>query len=400
MEDKYKDINSILRSAMKPETLKDLFDNKLKQLEISHTSALDILGISYRTLKGILDGSQKTFDHTHLLKIASLLQVPREEVIRLYLNTLEEAHPTQTSITPEKIKFIKDNFDLGILKKDGFIDSITDFPQIEKKLLSRLGLKSIFEYRKPDIHVAFSSGSLKLRNELTRAFWIASAKTCFLEIDNPYEYDKQAFLDYFPRIRWQSTDVKHGMRNIIKALYRLGITVIYQPRLHTLQLRGATFSVNDKPCVVLTNYVGFYSTLWFALIHELLHVIFDWEDIRVNKYHLSDDSIEDLAVKEKEFETDKFARQYLFSIEKTNEVRPYLNDNNYVKRFATDNHVHPSLIYTFNAFDVGSRDRMAWPRARRQDADIKECIESIDIPWQESLQFEKIMSNLKSQLYN
>jgi HTH-type transcriptional regulator/antitoxin HigA len=400
MEEKFDDINRILDSALKPESLKELFESKLLALDISPTTVLDILGISYRTLKGVLEGTQKTFDHTNLIKIANLLQVPREHVVKLYFDALDANFPTIVQTTPEKIKFIKENFDLAILKKDGFIESITDFNHIENRIIARLGLRSIFEYRKPAMDIAFSSGIFQTKNALTRFFWIAAAKACFEEIDNPYDYDRQALLDFFPQIRWHSTDVEHGLLNVIKKLYRCGVSVIYQPPLHTLQLRGATFSVNDKPCIVLTNYVGFYGTLWFALIHELLHVIFDWGEIRENKYHLSDDSNEDISVKEKEEETNKYAREYLFSIEKTNKIKPFLNNANYVKEFALQNHIHPSIIYAFNARDIGHKDRMAWARARRNDAKISDCITPIDLPWGDSNPVDTIFKRRKLEIYN
>ena len=394
-------INGVLNSALKDETLKELFESKLNQLQISTTSALEILKMSSRTLKGILDGSQKTFDHTALLKIASLLQEPREKVVKLYFDSLAEKHPIATTATPEKIEFIKANFPLAILKKNKFIESITDFDEIEKKICSRLGLKSIFEYRKPQMDVAFSSGDhFKPQNELTRAFWIAAAKSCFEEIDNPYDFRPQALADYFPKLRWQSTDVEHGFLNVVRHLFKMGVTVIYQPPLHTLQLRGATFAVNDKPCIVITNYVGFYSTLWFALIHEILHVIFDWQEIKSNSYHLSDDSSTDISVKEKEAETNKYARQYLFSNEKAKKIKPFLNDISYVKEYALDNHVHESIIYAFNAFDNGRDDRQAWARARRYDGDIKKCVKKIDISWDNNERLENIFRKLKTEIYN
>jgi HTH-type transcriptional regulator/antitoxin HigA len=394
-------IKNILSSALKEESLKELFENKITQLKISRTSALEILDMSSRTLKGILDGSQKTFDHTALIKIANLLQEPREKVVKLYFDSLEEKYPIVSTTTPEKIEFIKANFPLAILKKDGFIDNITDFNHIEERICSRLGLKSIFEYKKPSIDVAFSSGNMfKIENELTRSFWITSAKAIFEEIDNPYKFNPQALADYFPKLRWQSTDVEHGFSNVIKYLYKLGITVIYQPPLHTLQLRGATFSVNEKPCIVITNYVGFYSTLWFALIHEILHVIFDWEEIKSNTYHLSDDDNTNISVKEKEAETNKYARQYLFSQDKAQKIKPFLNDISYVREFAMDNHVHESLIYAFNAFDNGNQDRMAWARARRYDGDIKKCIRLIDYPWNDNKTVDQFIKMKKKEIYN
>jgi HTH-type transcriptional regulator / antitoxin HigA len=403
MDESQKDrfITNILKSALKEDTLKELFDNKLAQLQISTTSALEILEMSSRTLKGILDGSQKTFDHTALIKIANLLQEPREKVIKLYFDLLEEKHPVTSSTTPEKINFIKENFPLAILKKDKFIENISDFNHIEKKICARLGLKSIFEYRKPEMDVAFSSGNMfKPQNELTRSFWIAAAKAYFDEIDNPYKFNQQSLIDYFPKLRWQSTDVEHGFLNVIRHLYKLGITVIYQPPLHTLQLRGATFSVNEKPCIVITNYVGFYSTLWFALIHEILHIIFDWEEIKANSYHLSDDNNQDISVKEKELETNKYARQYLFSTDKAQKIKPFLNNISYVREFAMDNQVHESLIYAFNAFETGNKDRMAWARARRYDGDIKECIKSVDYPWSDSKSVDEFSKRKKLEIYN
>lgn len=403
MNDNQKDrfIKNVLNSALKEESLKELFETKIAQLKISQTSALEILGISSRTLKGILDGSQKMFDLTALPKIASLLQEPKERVIKLYFDSLEEKHPTAPNVTAEKIEFIKENFPLAILKKNKFIDNITDFNHIEERICSRLGLKSIFEYKKPSIDVAFSSGNMfKPQNELTRSFWIASAKAIFEEIDNPYRFNQQALADYFPKLRWQSTDVEHGFLNVIKHLYKMGVTVIYQPPLHTLQLRGATFSVNEKPCIVITNYVGFYSTLWFALVHEILHVIFDWEEIRTNSYHLSDDNNTDLSVKEKEAETNKYARQYLFSQEKAQKIKPFLNNISFVKEFALDNHVHESIIYAFNAFDTGNNDRMAWARARRYDGDIKESIKQVDYSWENEKKVDEFIKSKKLEVYN
>ena len=396
-------IDNVLNSALKDDSLKELFEGKLAQLKISTTSALEILGMSSRTLKGILDGSQKTFDHTALIKIANLLQEPREKIVKLYFDSLEEKHPTTSTTTPEKINFIKENFPLAILKKDKFIDNITDFNHIEQRICSRLGLKSIFEYRKPEMDIAFSSGNMfKPQNELTRSFWIAAAKAYLEEISNPYEYNSEALSDYFPKIRWQSTDEEHGFLNVIRQLYKLGVTVIYQPPLHTLQLRGATFSVNEKPCIGVTNYVGFYSTLWFALTHEMLHVIFDWEEIKSSSYsyHLSDDNNPNLSIKEKEAETNKYARHYLFSNDKALKIKPFLNDISYVREFAKDNHIHESLIYAFNAFDIGNKDRMAWARARRYDGKIKECIKLVDFPWNDSKSIDEFSKLKKNEIYN
>lgn len=399
---KLQDINSLLNDILKPEKLrlKELFDKKISELKITSTSVLEILNIQHRTLKGILEGTQKVVDVTNLIKIANFLQLPKEEVIKLYIDSLEQSF-TEKIVPPEKIKFIQENFDLATLKKAGFIDSIIDFEKIDSKITSFLGLKSIYEYKRPNIKPAFSAGLVKPKNELTRSLWIKSAITYFEDIDNPYEYNRKALIEYFPNIRWHSTNVEFGLLTIIKDLFKLGITIIYQSPLPSLHLRGATFAVNDKPCIVLTNYVGFYGTLWFALIHELFHVLFDWEEIRMNMYHLSDDEDNELVVQEKENEANKFAREYLFPKDRMNQIKANLNNPYFVSEFAKKNQVHPSIIYVFNAFDSSKTNRMPWARARKNEPpELAKCLSHLENPWSNPVPIYDIVKSKKSEIYN
>jgi hypothetical protein len=57
-----------------------------------------------------------------------------------------------------------------------------------------------------------------------------------------------------------------------------------------------------------------------------------------------------------EEEANDFARQYLFSDEKMKTIKPRINDPRIVKYFAEQNHVHPSIIYTFYCWDAGEGD--------------------------------------------
>ncbi|RZK35149.1 MAG: hypothetical protein EOO61_12390 [Hymenobacter sp.] len=398
MIDKFSDIDALLNGLMKPDkqTLQTLFDKKLLELEMALTNACKIIDIQPRTLKGILSGTQKLVDITNLAKLANFLQLPKEQVVKLYLDTVEEHFPTDT-ITPDRINFIKENFNLAVLRKSGLIDNITDFAHIEQRLTARLGLKSIFEYRKPNVDIAFSSGNFKAENDLTRAYWVNAAKVAFKEIDNPYPYSRDELIKLVPQLRWYTTNVDMGLVDVVKQLYKVGITVIFQQSLQTLQLRGATFSVNNKPCIALTNYVGFYSTVWFALIHELYHVLFDWEEIKINKYHLTDDSNEQLSVREREKEADDFARGYLFSQEKTEQVKRFINDAEYVAEFAAENHVHSSFPYVFAAF--GSNNRTAWALARAKSPDVNRAVELIDMTCHGAEMVEEKVQKVKLKVY-
>jgi HTH-type transcriptional regulator/antitoxin HigA len=405
MTDRNKDFNvdSLLNSLFEPrskETLNDLFEKRVKELKISATSVLDIVGISYRPLKGILSGTQKTVDYTNLIKLANFLQVPKEKVIQLHMEALERNFPEDNPVSPDVVKFIKENFDLVALRKSKFISSITDFKEIESKLLSLFGIKTIFEYQKPHVDVAFSAGVTTPANEDIRATWIKTAETVFEEIGNPYEYNRKGLLEYFPQIRWHSTNVDRGLMEVIRDLYKLGVTVIYQEKLQGLnRLNGATFPVNGKPCVVLSNYTGFYPTLWFALVHELFHVLFDWDEILNNGYHLSDEDNDILTVREKEEEADNFAREYLFSKEKTMQVKPFLNNDDYVQKFAENNHVHKSFVYVFYARDVKDGNGTYWAKARVQNPPIDGLVATINNPWEKRIPTNEYVKYLKDKIY-
>jgi len=210
-------------------------------------------------------------------------------------------------------------------------------------------------------------------------------------------YDRQELIKYFPQIRWQSTNVEFGLANVIKALFKIGITVIYQSPFSSLHLRGATFSANDQPCIVLTDYKGFYPTLWHCLIHELYHVLFDWEEIRKDIYHVSEDSSE--VLDKKEMEIDDFAREYLFSVNKMKEVKRFIRDHEYIAGVAKNNHVHPSIIYVYNAFD-NSDERMIWARTKRLMPEIKKATQKVEIPWNKSVSIDEIAKKLKLEIYN
>lgn len=394
-------LKSLFRDSKPPVklTLQDLFNKRLQELDLKPTNVLEILNIEYRTLNGIIEGTQRRIDIISLIKIADFLQISKEQAVALYLDALEGNFSNEISHTSNKIAFIRDNFDLSALKKAGFIESVSDFSAIENKICQFLGLDTITDYVKPLGDVAFSASLIVPKNELTRSFWINSAYTYFESISNPNEFNRDALVDFFPNIRWYSMDVENGLMFVIRELYRMGVTVVYQQTLPTLHLRGATFALNQKPCIVITNYVGFYPTLWFALVHELFHVIFDWDEILQNNYHLSDEEFGQLSVKEKEDEADTFAREFLFSKSKVDSIKYRIRDDESVEEFAKANHVHPSFVYVFHAYDYGKRDKSAWAIAKRKNPNLESLLTPFTNSWADPLPVSEFAKSMKMNVY-
>lgn len=394
-------VNDLINNLFKPkESLEELFNKKIEDLGISEASALKIMGIVSRTLKGIIKGTTKQVDFTSLIKVANFLQIPKEKAIELYVESLEKNFPIEATLSTDEIAFIRKNFDLAALRSSGFIDNITDYAHINDSINSFFGLKRITDYEKPKVEIAYSASVIVPKNEHARSFWVKTAKDIFEEIDNPFPFRRDLLISFFPQIRWHSTNIQFGLRSVINELYKMGVTVIYVPPFSSLHLRGATFSVNGKPCVVLTDLAGYYPTLWFALIHELFHVLFDWDEIQNSCYHLSDDNIDQLVVKEKEMEADSFAREYLFSKAKMINIRPFIRDVNKVKEYSNVNQVHESFVYVFYAYDYGEQDRSAWVKANKMSPKAKDCVLPFVNNWGEFKSIPKYVKDLKTKLYN
>lgn len=405
-----KNLNSddILKKLFDPkpitvrETLEELFGQRLETLDIPKTTALKIMGMTTRTLNGILSGEQKVLDYTQLIKLANFLGIELEEVATLYLEKLQEVHKLGSDVnrTSEMVDFINDKFNLAELRKVGIIDSLTDYDKIIDSICKYFGLKKIFDYKEPKMDIAFSSGKRAKKNCGVKN-WIYLAEQTCIELRNPNSFDREKLIEYFPQIRWHSMDVEDGLVKVIKHLFQLGVTVVLIPSFPSLHIRGATFSVNDKPCIALTDYVGFYPTLWFGLVHELYHVLFDWSEIQMSEYHISTENQEYFdTTSQNENEADEFARKYLFSKEKTKEVGAFINEHNLVKKFTETNHVDPSFAYVFYAFDSPSTNKYAWGRAKKRNPKTDKIKSKLEHSFESKTTFDDHIKKLRNTIYN
>lgn len=405
-EDKYKQANDLLNNLFKEPDLRELFERRLHDLNLNQANALKMLKMERKALLGIIDGKQRRTDYTNFEKLAALLNIPTEELIQKHTALLEKNFEQKES-SRDKKRFLREHFDLAAFKKAGFINDVTDEKEIETKLNRFYGFDSIFEYEKRSFNVLFSSPTIEYASEtiekigLARDNWLTAGRQLVVRLDNPYQYDRNALIKYFPQIRWYSTNVEFGLINVIKALFKLGITVIYQSPLSSLHLRGATIPIMGKPCILITDHKGFYPTLWHALVHELYHVLFDWIDIKANdRPQLTEDIYQVYTITDNELDADNFAREYLFSRKKTEEIRLYLKDQEYVEEIAKNNDVHPSFIYTYYAFDYDKVDRMAWARAKRQTPPVKRAVYRLENPLDKPMSIHEFAKKLRLEIYN
>jgi len=94
---------------------------------------------------------------------------------------------------------------------------------------------------------------------------------------------------------------------------------------------------------VITDFNKKYSTIWFTLMHELHHVLFDFDFVEKNSFHLTGE--DDLFLIEEK--ANSFARDYFLPMEKFKYIERYINNSFLVSKFASENEIHESMVYTF-----------------------------------------------------
>lgn len=332
-------LNSIFSDA--DYNIKDIFEHKLIEYNLSRTKALKLLNIDKDVFDEILNGTAKQPNLIHIVKIAEFLGVEVNSFINVVLKN-QSSENISAIDNARKATFIVKNFDVKALTKLGFFDSDYTTEELVNKVLNYFGYSTINEFEE-QLDEPLYSRVKKNHSDKMKDFWIKSAYQTFKVINNPNEYNRERLKDLIVKIKPYSQDVTNGLLTVCRALYNIGVTVIFQKYLMTTQVRGATFIINEKPCVVITDFNKNYPTLWFTLLHELNHVLFDFDTIEKSSYHLSDDN--DLFLIEDQANT--FARNFFMSEEKFQYIKKYINNPYLVSKFANEIEVHPSIVYSF-----------------------------------------------------
>lgn len=377
-------------------TFSDIFFDRINELGITQSRAEAILSIEKKSLNSILNNDAKRVDIVTIIKLSQFLNIEVDDIVKLYLHDIPSDKIGEIDQT-KKSSYIVENFDLSQLAKEGIIPSKTDYPAIEKKLLSFFGYNSIFDYSKGILSPAFSKVK-RSASEQMREFWVKSAFAQFEKINNPHIYRREDLIDLIPKIRPYTRNLEKGLLTVIKALYHCGVTVIYQPNLTNVSVRGATMVVNNKPCIVLTDNGKRYPTLWFALMHELHHVLYDFEELSKRTFHITGDPDLFLIQEDK---ADSFAREYLFSIEKSKYISPFINEPLLVNEYAAKHQVHSSLVYNFYCWDeYQNGDNYVWSRYTNMFPDINIALNKLNLNPFDKETLDETVELIKAEVFN
>lgn len=368
-------ISEILGKSFEANTdFEKLLKDKLKFTGLSKTHFERLSGIQRKSLDSILKKSSKQTDIINLLKLGEFLELSFEELLILHFKDRpsEEIKELQNSMD---ITYINKNFDLKTLANLGFIKIDNSIENLTKRICKFFELDSIYDYER-ELDDALYSRTKRSFSDKMKDFWIKSSYKYFELINNPNEYSRENLIDLMPKLKPYSQNVEKGLLTIFQALYNIGVTVVFQPSLPKTQIRGATFFINNKPCVVITDFNKNYATIWFALIHELNHVLFDLDTIENTKFHLSGEP--DLFLLQED-KANEFASEYLLSSEKMRYIEKLINNPLIVNRFAKECQIHPCIIYSQYQWRQSELGNNYWGYFKEHFPDVKLATKNLNV---------------------
>jgi len=249
----------------------------------------------------------------------------------------------------------------------GFIEKESTVDDLKERVCNFFQIASIYEYES-ELNEALYSKTKRKFSDKMKDFWIKSSYKYFELIDNPNDYSREDLKDLIPKIKPYTQNIENGLLTVFRALYNVGVTVVFQPMLPKTQIRGATFLFNNKPCIVVTDLNKSYPTIWFALLHELHHSLFDLEQLSQSRYHLTGEP--DLFLMQED-KANQFASDYLVSEEKMRYIEPLIHNHLMVTKFSKELQVHPSIIYSQFQFRQAELGNNYWAAFKEYFPDVE-----------------------------
>jgi HTH-type transcriptional regulator/antitoxin HigA len=369
-------IDNVLKKSIEYNgpTLDELLKEKLDVSGLTKTQFEKLSGMERRSLDAILDKTSKQTDIIKLLKLSEFLEMDFNELLIVHFKDrpVEEIKELQSSMD---ITFINKFFDLKTLISLGFINKNDSLDKLKERICKFFDLASIYEFNR-ELSEAFYSRTKKSFSDKMKDFWIKSSYKYFELIDNPNDYSRQSLIELIPKIKPYTQNVETGLLTVFQALYNIGITIVFQPSLPKTQIRGATFLIKNKPCIVITDLNKNYATIWFALIHELHHVLFDLETIEKTNYHLSGEPDLFLIQEDK---ANEFASEYLLSAEKMRFIEKMMHNKFMVERFAKECQIHPCIIYSQYQWRQSEKGNDYWGAFKEHFPNIKNTTKNLNV---------------------
>ena len=326
-------------------SLKDLLSTFIEETGVPLSAIAEEIEVHKDTLSKFQNGEAE-LKFMQAVRLMKVLGLTNEQMVEAYCRDFSDTDDSSLSGL-EQISYIRANFSIPTLKQIGIIRPRAKMDEYAEQICSFFGFSSIYEYDDTSLSPTLFSKSrrrvLEEKEEKMTKFWLKCAISSFLKIANPYEFDRNLLIQLVKRASEFTADEVNGYYRFVLVLYQIGITVLTQPYIKGTKSFGGTIIVDGKPCIVITDMNKKYHKLWISLLHELYHVINDYEMLESIDYHFSSPDYPDLLMNEQK--ADQFALDILINPAIQQKLSKVVNFPYKVNELSRKLGVSPSIVY-------------------------------------------------------
>lgn len=140
-----------------------------------------------------------------------------------------------------------------------------------------------------------------------------------------------------------NSNYKISLKSARKLLNRLGIYLVFYNAIGNSKVRGAVTTYNDKPAIFISGRFKTHDHVWFALMHEIGHLILHY--VPGEEIITLEDEVIEFDIDKKEKEANEFAKD--FFIDKSAYMK-YVSSANFdehtIREFAHSQNVLPGIV--------------------------------------------------------
>ncbi|MGV8145463.1 MAG: ImmA/IrrE family metallo-endopeptidase [Alkaliphilus sp.] len=317
--------------------------------DISQKGLSKRLGCSEKYLSNLMNGKARMTED-----IAVRLESVFEGVKAIFWMNIEAEY--RIALTRENAIVVPENID-EIAKKYRFSNVFKGLNWTREKqyreMLKLLSVENLMQATKKleSLNVSFMEDG---GNKEAILVWLSLCKEkTELEADIPLEieFDKDMIIEAIPKFKKiiYSENYTQVIKNIKRMLNKLGVIFICEEALPGSKVRGATINYKGIPAIYISTRLKYLDVIWFALFHELGHLINDYDGGEI--ISLGDDEVYGSS-DAREVNANQFAREALIIEEDYNEfkIKEYIQEYDILK-FAKKQKVSPGVVVGFMQHD-------------------------------------------------
>ncbi len=358
-----------MEAVVKPwsKTFREFFEIQQNLHEATMTEIAQCLNRPRRSVYDLLEKPSREF----LEEVGALFGIPADKLIRQYLEGEDDSRRQHLKHLKQIGRIARtfprrDLQKVGVLrKKVGLVDSCAE-------ILEALGIGSAEEIDSTRTVDCLASSEQR-KTSAKGLNWVLACAEKVIERENVSlpSFDSEELEKLASDLILYPANGRLGFDAVARNLAEAGVHLIVLPKFPHLGARGVSYKRNDQ-YVILLFEKEYWDTVWFALAHEIGHLILHRDVLEQTRVHVTEGERFSLVEEsEVENEANSFAVEALLRDIDLEEFRGYSFNVKSIAARAKDVGIEPSIVFgrlawemdeywRFNPFRKTFKREMKW----------------------------------------